>query len=251
MFVIIQPYYTKQCHNVKNKKSIHDDRVGVSDVNSFLSDHTNKTMVNQCLGGKEGGGVRRGENAYTSASVIGAKRWVGWKRGRNAPPYFLCHSEVHRLNYSYELICVNRRSYHKNPHKYFLRWRSVERPLRSHLLEYRRKSGAIFGAKLSSNDARAAVAEDLGIGSLSSGVQALCWRNTDARYCCGSHTKHIRWSLSKPFKNNHHCHQDGLVRISSIKSACKIVDHSREFGGRVVCHSEKCPGSLGICNRSV
>lgn len=75
MFVIIQLYYTKQCHNVKNKKSIHDDRVGVSDVNSFLSDHTNKTMVNQCLGGKEGGGgVRRGENAYTSASVIGAKR---------------------------------------------------------------------------------------------------------------------------------------------------------------------------------
>lgn len=197
------------------------------------------------------GGGRRGENAYTSASVIGAKRWVGWKRGRNAPPYFLCHSEVHRLNYSYELICVNRRSYYKNPHKYFLRWRSVERPLRSHLLEYRRKSGAIFGAKLSSNDARAAVAEDLGIGSLSSGVQALCWRNTDARYCCGSHTKHIRWSLSKPFKNNHHCHQDGLVRISSIKSACKIVDHSREFGGRVVCHSEKCPGSSGICNRSV
>ena len=111
-------------------------------------------------------GGRRGENAYTSASVIGAKRWVGWKRGRNAPPYFLCHSEVHRLNYSYELICVNRRSYYKNPHKYFLRWRSVERPLRSHLLEYRRKSGAIFGAKLSSNDARAAVAEDLGIGSL-------------------------------------------------------------------------------------
>lgn len=55
MFVIIQPYYTKQCHNVKNKKSIHDDRVRVSDVNSFLSDHTNKTMVNQCLGGKEGG----------------------------------------------------------------------------------------------------------------------------------------------------------------------------------------------------
>ena len=113
------------------------------------------------------------------------------------------------------------------------------------------KSGAIFGAKLSSNDARAAVAEDLGIGSLSSGVEALCWRNTDARYCCDSHMKHIRWSLSKPFKNNHHCHQDGLVRISSIKSACKIVDHSREFGGRVVCHSEKCPGSLGICNRSV
>lgn len=196
-------------------------------------------------------GGRRGENAYTSASVIGAKRWVGWKRGRNAPPYFLCHSEVHRLNYSYELICVNRLHTIKNPHKSFLRWRSVERPLRSHLLEYRRKSGAIFGAKLSSNDARAAVAEDLGIGSLSSGVQALCWRNTDARYCCGSHTKHIRWSLSKPFKNNHHCHQDGLVRISSIKSACKIVDHSREFGGRVVCHSEKCPGSLGICNRSV
>lgn len=73
MFVIIQLYYTKQCHNVKNKKSIHDDGVGVSDVNSFLSDHTNKTMVNQCLGGKVGRGGRRGENAYTSASVIGAK----------------------------------------------------------------------------------------------------------------------------------------------------------------------------------
>lgn len=36
MFVIIQLYYTKQCHNVKNKKSVHDDRVGVSDVNSFF-----------------------------------------------------------------------------------------------------------------------------------------------------------------------------------------------------------------------
>ena len=67
MFVIIQLYYTKQCHNVKNKKSIHDDRVGVSDVNSFLSDHTNKTMVNQCLGGKEGGGGKeRRECLYLS-----------------------------------------------------------------------------------------------------------------------------------------------------------------------------------------
>ena len=89
------------------------------------------------------------------------------------PLIFSVTAEVQRLNYSYEFICVNRRSYYKNPHKYFLRWRSVERPLCS-LLEYRRKSGAIFGAKLSSNDARAAVAEDLGIGSLSSGVQALC-----------------------------------------------------------------------------
>lgn len=89
------------------------------------------------------------------------------------PLIFSVTAEVQRLNYSYEFICVNRRSYYKNPHKYFLRWRSVERPLRS-LLEYRRKSGAIFGAKLSSNDARAAAAEDLGIGSLSSGVQALC-----------------------------------------------------------------------------
>lgn len=54
------------------------------------------------------------------------------------PLIFSVTAEVHRLNYSYEFICVNRRSYHKNPQKYFLRWRSVERPVRSHLLEYRR-----------------------------------------------------------------------------------------------------------------